>query len=306
LSPRPVTRAMLERSHDRAYVTALMTGEPRALAETQGFAWDQGIWAMVESSTGGVVEAARAAIESGGISGSLSSGLHHARAAYGSAFCTVNGLVIAAREALRRSMGARRVLILDLDGHCGGGTASMIMNDPRIVQVDVSTCVFDDYPSTSQARLSKATPRTYLRMVDQALGRVGTSFDLCLYNAGMDADVSPSVLERRESLVFDWCRAKQIPVAFVLAGGYTWRQSQATDREQARQLRVEIADRNMEHAPEWYLMLNESEMIDIASGFVPSTVRAMALFSLDQHNEDRRRASRPARTKGRRPVVEGD
>lgn len=70
-----------------------------------------------------------------------------------------------------------------------------------------------------------------------------------------------------------------------------------TDTDQARQLRLEIADRNAEHTPEWYLMLNEEETIDIASGFVPSTVKAMALMLLDQANEDRRRAARPVKGK---------
>jgi hypothetical protein len=72
-----------------------------------------------------------------------------------------------------------------------------------------------------------------------------------------------------------------------------------TDTQQAAQLRLEITERREEHVPEWYLMLNESEVVDIASGFVPSTVKAMALMLLDQQNEDQRRAARPVRSKGR-------
>jgi hypothetical protein len=34
--------------------------------------------------------------------------------------------------------------------------------------------------------------------------------------AGIDA----ALLARREQLVFSWCRARQLPIAFVLAGGY--------------------------------------------------------------------------------------
>ena len=79
---------------------------------------------MVLSSNGGAVAAGLAALEHG-VAGSLSSGLHHARREKGAGFCTFNGLVIAAREAL--TAGARSVLILDFDAHCGGGTRS---NDP--------------------------------------------------------------------------------------------------------------------------------------------------------------------------------
>jgi hypothetical protein len=49
-------------------------------------------------------------------------------------------------------------------------------------------------------------------------------------DAGMDpcensaiggrAGITPDVLAQRERLVFDWCRNRQVPIAFVLAGGY--------------------------------------------------------------------------------------
>src|SRR5260370_35742530 len=84
---------------------------------------------MVLSANGGAVAAGLAALEQG-VAGSLSSGLHHARHARGAGFCTFNGLVIAAREAL--AAGAASVLILDLDAHCGGGTASLIAEYPSI------------------------------------------------------------------------------------------------------------------------------------------------------------------------------
>ena len=111
------------------------TGVPRAPAEQQGFLWNAGLWRSVLASNGGVVAAALSAMRTG-VAGSLSSGLHHARRDRGSGFCTFNGLVIAAHEAL--DGGAGSVLILDLDAHCGGGTASLIADEPRIWHVDVS------------------------------------------------------------------------------------------------------------------------------------------------------------------------
>ena len=54
---------------------------------------------------------------------------------------------------------------------------------------------------------------------------------VCLYNAGMDPHegcpvggmrgITTEIIEARERLVFDWCRRQSLPVAFVLAGGYT-------------------------------------------------------------------------------------
>src|SRR5919108_5506100 len=117
VTPRPLTREQLIRVHDPDYVRAVETGVPRFLAESQGFDWDPGLWRMVLSSNGGAVAAALAALEHKR-AGSLSSGLHHARHHTGAGFCTFNGLVLAASEAL--SAGAQHVLIIDFDAHCGG------------------------------------------------------------------------------------------------------------------------------------------------------------------------------------------
>jgi acetoin utilization deacetylase AcuC-like enzyme len=41
-------------------------------------------------------------------------------------------------------------------------------------------------------------------------------------NGGLPG-ISEDILAERERLVFTWCRAQRIPVAFVLAGGYSGR-----------------------------------------------------------------------------------
>jgi acetoin utilization deacetylase AcuC-like enzyme len=237
-APRPLTAGEVEQVHDLGYVQAVRTGEPRRLAESQGFVWDAGMWPMVLASNGGVVAAALEALASG-FSGSLSSGLHHARRGYGGGFCTFNGLVLAARAAL--AADATSVLVLDLDAHCGGGTASLISEEPRIWQTDVAVCTFDAYGS-----LAGAEGRIHLRIVDRAgeyLEAVEAAltetahrvshFDLCLYNAGMDPHegcptgglpgITRDVLATRESMALAWCRRHAAATAFVLAGGYIGR-----------------------------------------------------------------------------------
>src|SRR5262245_17420809 len=185
VAPAPLTRDQVEAVHDPAYVRAIETGEPRHVAESQGFRWDRALWQAVLASNGGVVAAARAAMEDG-VAGSLSSGLHHARRDTGQGFCTFNGLAIAAKSAL--AAGARAVLIVDLDAHCGGGTASLIAGDARIRQIDVSVSSVDTYAGTDQCRLAMAREASeYLPSVRRMLASVdGDGFDLCLYNAGMD------------------------------------------------------------------------------------------------------------------------
>lgn len=229
--PRPLRWEQVAPVHAPEYVQAIHTGEPRALAESQSLAWDAGLGPMVLATNGGALAAALDAMRSG-LSGSLSSGLHHARRASGLGYCTFNGLVIAARAALEE--GARAVLILDLDAHCGGGTAELIAHEPRIWQQDVSVDDFDHYEGSERVSLHMVRDSaSYLPQIQACLDAVdagGVSFDLCLYNAGMDphedsADgglegISTQMLQTRENLVFDWCRRRAMPVAFVLAGGY--------------------------------------------------------------------------------------
>jgi acetoin utilization deacetylase AcuC-like enzyme len=229
--PPSLTREQLLNVHAGTYVTAVETGSPDSLAQSQGFTWDVGLWPMVLSSNGGAVAAALAALKEG-VSGSLSSGLHHARRDRGAGFCTFNGLAIAAREA--RAAGAQSVLILDLDAHCGGGTSSLIQGDPGIWQLDVSVSPFDQYQPSAQVWLELVTRGTdYLPTIERLLSemdRRNLRFDLCIYNAGMDlfehceiggiSGITFEVLQRRENLVFEWCRARSLPIAFVLAGGY--------------------------------------------------------------------------------------
>lgn len=231
VEPEPLTEQQVSDVHDPGYVRSIKTGTPRELAESQGFDWDAGLWPMVLSSNGGAVAAALTALEHG-VAGSLSSGLHHARAESGMGFCTFNGLVLAAKAAL--GAGAKSVLILDLDAHCGGGTASMIASDDRIQQVDVSVCTLDRYRTDSQNRLAVVNNAaeylpTVKRLLNQ-LDREGQTFDLCIYNAGMDPfegcdiggveGITLQILDARERLVFEWCQQRHLPVAFVLAGGY--------------------------------------------------------------------------------------
>lgn len=217
------------RVHSPGYVDAVRSGEPRGLAESQGFAWDPGLWPMVLASNGGVLAAARAARDHG-VAGALSSGLHHARREHGAGFCTFNGLAIAAHVLLAE--GVRRILIVDLDAHCGGGTHSLIAGVDGLRQLDIAVDAFDHYePAAGNTLDLLDSPMAYLPTLRRRLDALSDSaFDLCLYNAGMDpyedcpvgglAGIDRTLIAQRERIVFDWCRRRRLPVAFVLAGGY--------------------------------------------------------------------------------------
>jgi len=233
VEPAPLGWHDVERLHDPEYVEAVRTGRPRALAESQGFAWDPGLGPMVLASNGGAVAAALDALRSGGAAGSLSSGMHHARREHGEGFCTFNGYALAAAAALDAA-GSGSVLLLDFDAHCGGGTTSMLAGEPGVEQLDVAVNAFDFYRGDDAFRLFVVRRAAdYLPTIErelEAIARSGRHHDLCLYNAGMDpfegcatgglSGITAEVLAARERLVFAWCRERRLPVAFVLAGGY--------------------------------------------------------------------------------------
>jgi len=62
-------------------------------------------------------------------------------------------------------------------------------------------------------------------------------------------------------------------------------------------LRADLAERNAAHAPEFYLKVTEAQVQDLASGYVPQVVQAMARTLLDFEDADRRRAERPVHLK---------
>jgi acetoin utilization deacetylase AcuC-like enzyme len=243
VSPKPATQRELALVHDPQYVRGVRTGKgPKA--GSAGFGWDPGMWTATSTSTGGAVDAALAALHEG-VAGSLSSGLHHADRNGGAGFCTFNGLALAAKVALgkrplldtfrrRRTKKCKRVLILDLDAHCGGGTYRIIKDDSRIWQIDISVCGFDGYQSRSERYHLHVIhdAADYLDMLELELERAADlGFDLVLYNAGMDPHedcsigglkgITSEVIRQREQMVFAWGRKHNVPIAFVLAGGYT-------------------------------------------------------------------------------------
>ena len=180
-APEPLTFEQLAMVHAPAYVRAVRTGKPLDLAQSQSFSWDPGMWRSVTASNGGVVAAARAAMRDR-VSGSLSSGLHHAQRDQGASFCTFNGLVVAAKTVL--SEGAQSVLIIDLDAHCGGGTHLMIEDDERIRQLDVGVNVLDAYWMNGGNTLDIVRDADkYLPTIEGRLAALDGSFDLCIYNA---------------------------------------------------------------------------------------------------------------------------
>ena len=241
---RADAEAAIARLHDPAYVAALRTGTPRDLAESQGFVWDADIWTMAVHSTAGVLRAVDRALAAGA-AGSLSSGLHHARRGRGAGFCTVNGLVAGIERAVARldAVGATDpsghpldVVLLDVDAHFGGGSHALLVDRPdlaaRTVVLDLSTDPFDAYdpevPDATVVLWPDDVSDGYLDTLARMLAGVHREgVGLVLLNAGVDPfpRVGRDVLAERERMIAGWCAEAGLPLAFVLAGGYTTSQT---------------------------------------------------------------------------------
>ena len=74
--PAPISEEDLARVHSPEYIAAIKTGEPRELAESQKFPWSPELFQSVCLTNGGVLAAARLALEEG-TSATLASGFHH-------------------------------------------------------------------------------------------------------------------------------------------------------------------------------------------------------------------------------------
>ena len=237
--------AAIRRVHDGAYVDALATGTPRHLAESQGFRWDEGLWVAVRASTAGVLAAVDVVLDaqaSGArLSGSLSSGMHHAKHATGDGFCTVNGLVVAAAHAV--ATYDADVTVLDVDAHAGGGTDELLrlhgvaLGIDRVRHLDLTTKPYDSYrrrdPRPGDVNIEDESldgdDAGYLDAVDTLLAELPDAGGrarphLVLHNAGMDPSpgISFEALAERERRVAAALVARGLAGVFVLAGGYTW------------------------------------------------------------------------------------
>lgn len=245
-SPEPVSVEDLLRVHTSEYLAAIESGEPRELAESQKFPWSPALFPSVKLTSGGVIAAGREALRSG-VSGALASGFHHSCADHGEGFCTFNGLVVAL-EKLRSEGAIRTAAILDLDLHYGNGTASLSASRPwmralsiygndyanNVAYRDVAQRHHEDGPNHLSVPIVPGDNDGVhlLSLLDKHLPWLleGGKPDLLLFQAGADPfredPYSPLNLDhddlyKRDHRVFAFARLHGLPIAWVLAGGYT-------------------------------------------------------------------------------------
>ena len=232
--PEPAPRGWLELAHAGSYVSAILEGRLDPAAERRlGLPLSPALAMRARCAVAGTVLAARLALEHG-VACNTAGGSHHAFAGFGSGFCVFNDVAVAAALLLAEGL-VGRVLVVDLDVHQGDGTAAIFAGEPRVVTFSIHCRA--NFPARKQQSdldlaLDAGTGDTdYLAavagLVPALLDRVRP--DLVFYNAGVDPHgddrlgrlaMTDAGLAERERLVLAACRARGVPVACVVGGGY--------------------------------------------------------------------------------------
>ena len=233
IEPQPATLADVLLVHTDDYVTRLRAGTltPREIRRL-GLPWSKALVRRSFLAAGGTLSAARWALEEG-IGANLAGGTHHAFPDHGEGFCVLNDVAIAIR-ALKRGDLIKRAAIIDCDVHQGNGTATIFEEDESVFTFSMHGA--KNYPlfkarSTLDVGLPDGTSdEAYLDTLKEHLPRVfAHAPDIIFYLGGADPYYGDKLgrlaltiagLRARDELVLAECRARGIPVATVLSGGY--------------------------------------------------------------------------------------
>jgi acetoin utilization deacetylase AcuC-like enzyme len=202
----------------------------------------------------GTLQCGRMGLE-GGFCFYFGGGMHHAQIDYGAGFCLVNDLVIALRR-LQFEKRIRSAWVIDVDAHKGDGTAAITAGDDSISTLSIHMATgwpLDQperdadgrpnpsfIPSTIDIPIESGEEPVYNRRLKEGLeGLAGVGRpDLALVVCGADPyelDELPSTaglrlslgqLLERDQMVYSFLKARGIPGAWVMAGGYgrnSWR-----------------------------------------------------------------------------------
>uniref|UniRef100_A0A8C2ZL50 Histone deacetylase 12 n=1 Tax=Cyclopterus lumpus TaxID=8103 RepID=A0A8C2ZL50_CYCLU len=178
--------------------------------------------------TGGTVLAAEAALQRD-LACSTAGGTHHAFPSFGSGFCLLNDLAVAAKYLMGSSSPKRKVLVVDLDVHQGDGTAFIFKEEPcvftfsvhcgrnfplRKQQSDLDVSVEDGLEDKEYLSTGKFTQATIIiiTLTPPRISIVRLFLIDCAYLLG---------LYQRDLYVMKTVLSRGVPLAAVIGGGYS-------------------------------------------------------------------------------------
>jgi acetoin utilization deacetylase AcuC-like enzyme len=232
--PTALDSKTIARVYDPIYIDQLCSGQlnPKSMRRI-GFPWSKQLVERTLTAASGTVLTSTLALEHGKAL-NLTGGYHHAFANFGSGFCMINDLYLAALNMLQ-AKGIDRVLVFDCDVHQGDGTAKLAANNNAVYTVSIHG--EKNFPHRKQVSdldfgLAKGTgDDEFLATVEQAW-QMAINYaqpDAVIYDAGVDVhidddlghlNISTEGVLARDQFVFQQCEQLGIPVAAVIGGGY--------------------------------------------------------------------------------------
>ncbi len=212
------------------------------------------LFEVIQQKTAGTIQCCRIAMDHG-FCFHFSGGFHHAQLDTGSGFCLLNDIVIAARKLLSEKQ-VKNVWVIDVDAHKGDGTAALTQNDETITTLSIHMACgwpldgtpYDDkgrlnpsfLPSDIDIPIARGEDALYVERLRQGLETLDITArsDLAIVVCGADPyekDELPSTADlrltlaqllQRDRLVYTFLKDRNIPMAFLMAGGYgkhSWR-----------------------------------------------------------------------------------
>jgi acetoin utilization deacetylase AcuC-like enzyme len=237
VEPPPASDDDIALVHHREYLRKLQTGQLSYLEVLRlEVPYSPELVRAMWLCTGGSILAGRLALKDGaGVN--LGGGFHHAHPDHGEGFCVLNDFSVAIRR-LQKEGTIERAMTVDCDVHQGNGTAAIFGGDHTVYTLSIhqeNNYPYPKPPSSLDLNMPDGVgDEEYLDELAKGLDKALTEFtpDLIYYVAGADPycddqlgglKLSLEGLEKRDRLVFEKSRAKNIPVAVTLAGGYARR-----------------------------------------------------------------------------------
>jgi acetoin utilization deacetylase AcuC-like enzyme len=234
VEPERMPRVWLERVHCPGYVEEVISASvPREKERRIGFPVTEVVARRAQRVPGGTYRAALETLERG-FAANNAGGSHHGLYDTGAGYCVFNDLAIAAVR-LTEEGRIRRVLVVDCDVHQGDGTAALCAGREGVATYSIHA--EKNFPvrkaqSTVDVALADGTgDAEYLEALEKSLVPLLDSFGpgLILYQGGVDPfegdrlgrlALTQAGLDARDALVAGLAKARGVPVAATLGGGY--------------------------------------------------------------------------------------
>lgn len=208
----PISSAQIKTAHSSDFVDGIMSGEIENGFRTK----DKEVIDSLPYTSGSFLQAAKEALKNGKVAVSPTSGYHHATHKAAMGYCTFNGLMIAAIDLLK-SESVKKIAILDCDHHYGNGTDDII-NELDLSHQIVHITARRSYPYNAVE---------FFKLLPQFLESF-KKCDIIFYQAGADCHINDPFggfltteeMQKRDRIVFEFCKENNLPIVWNLAGGY--------------------------------------------------------------------------------------